>query len=172
MKKIAVILTMAALLTGCAVPETYETLSDTVMPVEQKPQKQLIFSMPQEAQTPVLQNDSGKLYQCDGYTLSVQTFSGGDTEKTLKEITGRGEKDLTVLRTKTEFGDRLDFVWTAAGETGLQLGRGCVLSDGHHHYVLSTMALEEKTGQLRETWQDIFSTARLTDGDKDLNTGS
>jgi hypothetical protein len=76
------------------------------------------------------------------------------------------------METLADHGIRYDCVWTAAGETGLQLGRACVLEDGNYHYVLSVMAPEEETGRLREVWQNLFETCRLVDGDKNLNTGS
>lgn len=173
MKKCILILILLGMLSGCAAPEVYETVSDTLETTPAAKPMQMILDMPQEAAQPTLQKETTeKLYHCDGYTLSLQTLAGGDLEKTLKTVTGRSREELTVIETRADHGSRYDCVWTAAGETGLQLGRACVLEDGNYHYVLSVMAPEEETGRLREVWQNLFETCRLVDGDKNLNTGS
>ena len=173
MKKCILILMLLCMLSGCAAPEVYETVSDTLETTPAAKPMQMILDMPQEAAQPTLQKETTeKLYHCDGYTLSLQTLAGGDLEKTLKTVTGRSREELTVIETRADHGSRYDCVWTAAGETGLQLGRACILEDGNYHYVLSVMAPEEETGRLREVWQNLFETCRLVDGDKNLNTGS
>ena len=173
MKKCILILMLLCMLSGCAAPEVYETVSDTLETTPAAKPMQMILDMPQEAAQPTLQKETKeKLYHCDGYTLSLQTLAGGDLEKTLKTVTGHSREELTVMETLADHGSRYDCVWTAAGETGLQLGRACVLEDGNYHYVLSVMAPEEETGRLREVWQNLFETCRLVDGDKNLNTGS
>ena len=173
MKKCILILMLLCMLSGCAAPEVYETVSDTLETTPAAKPMQMILDMPQEAAQPTLQKETTeKLYHCDGYTLSLQTLAGGDLEKTLKTVTGRSREELTVMETLADHGSRYDCVWTAAGETGLQLGRACVLEDGNYHYVLSVMAPEEETGRLREVRQNLFETCRLVDGDKNLNTGS
>ena len=170
MKKWLLILMLMGLLSGCADPEAYETVSDTLETATPAKPMQMILDMPQEAAQPTLQKESTeKLYHCDGYTLSLQSLAGGDLERTLKTVTGRGREELTVMQTLADFGSRYDCVWTAAGETGMQLGRACILEDGSYHYVLSVMAPEEETGRLQETWQNLFATCRLVDGDKNLN---
>lgn len=173
MKKLILILMAVTLLTACAAPVDYETLGDTILQPKAAQQKQMVLDMPQEAASPTLQSqDGGKLYHCDGYTLAIQTFSAGDLEGTLQTVTGQTKAQLQPIKTATEYGSRYDFIWTAAGETDLQLGRACLLDDGNYHYVLSVMAGQAETGRLRQTWQNIFDTCRLIDGDINLDTGS
>ena len=80
--------------------------------------------------------------------------------------------DAEIVKTVQDGQDRYDFVWTAAGEDGLQLGRACILDDGNYHYALTTMAQEETSGQLREVMQDMFDSCRLLDPEVNLSTGS
>lgn len=173
MKKCVLLLALLSLLTGCAAPDTYETVSDSLETVPAAQMRQAILDMPQEAASPTLQSESGgELYHCDGYSLSIQTFQSGDLEKTLKSITGQTSETLSPIKTAMEFGSRYDCVWTVAGEEGLQLCRACILDDGNYHYVLSVMAPESETGRLQPVWQNLFDTFRLTDSQINLNTGS
>ncbi len=173
MKKLAIILAAVMLLAGCGSPPVYETVNDTYEPAQPAQPMQLVFSTPVEAVAPTLQNEDGStLYHCDGYTLTTQIFPGGDMEKTVKSVSGKSLDTVRFVETEKEYGPRLDFVWTAAGEEGLQLCRACILDDGSYHYALTVMANEEQTGRLQETWQDIFDTCRLIAADVNLSTGS
>jgi len=173
MKKVLVFLLVALLLVGCGAEETFETVED-ILPVEPVAAPQQFFaSLPEEAAAPTFQDDSGgELYVCKDYTISKQILESGDLEKTIKTLTGKSSEELQVIKTMQETYDRYDFVWTAAGEDGLQTGRACILDDGNYHYTLSTMAEETKSGALRQTFQDMFDSCKLLDPDVNLSTGS
>ena len=173
MKKILAVLMIAALLCGCGAQETFETVEDLI-PVEPvaSPQ-QFYISLPEEAVSPTFQeDDSAEMYVCSGYTISKQITESGDLEKTLKNLTGKTAEELQIIKTQTDFYDRYDFVWTAAGEDGLQLGRACILDDGNFHYALSVMAEEDTAGELQPTMQEMFNSCKLLDPDINLRTGS
>lgn len=173
MKKILTVLMIAALLCGCGAQETFETVEDLI-PVEPvaSPQ-QFYISLPEEAVSPTFQDDdSAELYVCSGYTISKQITESGDLEKTLKNLTGKTAEELQIMKTQTDFYDRYDFVWTAAGEDGLQLGRACILDDGNFHYALSVMAEEDTAGELQPTIQEMFGSCKLLDPEVNLRTGS
>lgn len=172
MKKGIVLLLLAALLTGCGAEETFETVED-IIPAEPVASPQQFFvSLPDEAATPTFQDDSGELYVCQDYTISKQILESGDMEKTVKTVTGQSQEDMDIIKTFYGNCDRYDFVWTAAGEEGLQLGRACILDDGDFHYILSTMAREEAAGELRDTLQDMYDSCKLLDPEINLSTGS
>jgi PBP1b-binding outer membrane lipoprotein LpoB len=81
MKKCILILMLLCMLSGCAAPEVYETVSDTLETTPAAKPMQMILDMPQEAAQPTLQKETTeKLYHCDGYTLRLQTLAGGDLE--------------------------------------------------------------------------------------------
>lgn len=172
MKK-AIVLLLLLLLTGCAAQETFETVED-IIPVEPVAVPQQFFvSLPEEAAAPSFQDESGgELYVCDGYTVSKQILAAGDLEKTVNTLTGQSTQQLQIIKTKQGDQDRYDFVWTAAGEDGLQLGRACILDDGNYHYALSTLAQEDASEALRETFADMYGSCRLLDPDVNLRTGS
>ena len=171
--KVILVLLMAALLCGCGAEPAWENVED-VIPVEPvAPVQQLYVHMPVEAATPTFADDSkGELYLCNGYTLTKQILPSGDMEKTVKTVSGLDKSQLQIMQTTQADADRYDFVWTSATEEGLQLGRACILDDGDYHYVVSTMAGEERAGELRDTWQEIFESCSLFPADFSFNTGS
>lgn len=173
MKKVLLFLMLAMLLAGCGAEETFEIVEDMI-PVEPVVSPQQFFvSLPDDAAAPTFQDENGaQLYVCQGYTLSKQILESGDLEKTVKSLTGMSSDELQILQTMAENCDRYDFVWSAAGEDGLQVGRACILDDGNYHYTLTALAEEERAGALRETFQDMFDSCKLLDPELNLSTGS
>lgn len=172
MKKVVVILFLAVLLSGCKAEQTFEVIED-MLPVEPVAVPQQFFvSLPDEAATPTFSDDSAELYVCQGYTISKQILESGDLEKTVKTLTGRSHEELQIIKTMAASWDRYDFVWTSAGEDGLQVGRACILDDGNYHYTLSTLAEENVAGNLQEVFGDMYDSCNLLDPDVNLSTGS
>lgn len=173
MKKIWMLMLAALLLCGCKAEPAWETVED-IVPVEAIPAaQQLYVPLPEDASRPTFQNENaGELYLCDGYTLTKQITQGGDLSKTVKSVCGLTDEQVQLMKTKQDGQDRYDFVWTAAGEDGLQLGRACILDDGAYHYIVSTMTSEEKAGDLRETWNELFDYCLLVSPTEEISTGS
>lgn len=173
MKKICVLMLLAVFLCGCQAEPTWETVED-ILPVEAVPAaQQLYVPLPEDASQPTFQEETaGELYLCNGYTLTKQITERGDLSKTVQTVCGLDSDQIQIMKTIQDGQDRYDFVWTAAGEEGLQLGRACILDDGAYHYIVSTMAPEEEAGDLREAWNDIFTSCRLISPTANLSTGS
>ena len=130
------------------------------------PMQQVQVSLPDEAAAPAMEDGAGsKIYLCDGYTVTVQTFSGGDLDKTLQQATGFSRESLTLLETGHDGVTRYDCAWSTMGEGGNQVCRGVVLDDGRAHYVVCVMAPESEAGAFRETWQNILSSVTLVSTD-------
>jgi hypothetical protein len=173
MKKCGIIVAAMLLLSGCSAQETLETISDMYFQSVMAEVRQVIVDVPKDAGVEVLQSDDGgKLYLCDGYTVTVQTMEAGDLNKTLLDVTGYAKEDLTMMQTRQDGVKRYECIWTAAGESETQVGRACVLDDGNFHYVITVMAGESVSGGLKQVWKDLFDSFRLVDADVDLNTGS
>lgn len=173
MKKVLVVLTLALCLAGCGAQETFETVQDMVQEEPATVCQQFVVKLPEEAAAPTFQDDGGaELYVCQDYTISKQTLPGGDLERTVRTLTGKTTEELQLIQTKQQTYDRYDFVWTAAGEAGLQLGRACILDDGNYHYALSTLTRESASADLRETFSQMYDSCRLIAPDVNLSTGS
>lgn len=165
-KKLCVVLILAAFLTGCGAKETFETVLDGNDVPAMAQMQQLELKLPEEAAVPSMENpDTGKLYLCDGYTLTVQTMDAGDLNRTLRQLTGYESSQLTLLQTKQGDANRYEFVWSAAGESGDQIGRAVVLDDGSYHYSVSVMAPADDSGSHADTWQEIFDSVKLVSTD-------
>ncbi|MBR2421681.1 MAG: hypothetical protein IKB09_04950 [Oscillospiraceae bacterium] len=172
MKRILLLLLLAAFLTGCGAKETFEVVEDIIPAEPVLAAKQFFVSLPDEAVTPTFQTDSEELYVCADYTISKQILPSGDTERTITAVTGMTSEELEVIKTTHAAYDRYDLVWTAAGEDGPQLGRACIFDDGNYHYVLTTLSGEETAGRLRQEMQQMYDSCKLLDPDINLSTGS
>ena len=173
MKKIGMIAAILLMLTGCGSTQTMETVSDQLLQPVSATMQQMVASLPQDASVEVLQDtQNGKIYLCDGFTITVQTMQSGDLQKTVKTLTGCSPDKLTIIQTKQDDCKRYEFVWSAAGETQMQVGRACILDDGAYHYAITVMADESISGEMTDVWNDIFASMRLISPDIDLNTGS
>lgn len=155
MKWIVILLASAMLLGGCSAAESFETMKD-VYGEQSLPEKQQVsYTLPGDASTQAIQSDYGQLYFCDGYEITMQTFSSGNLDATLRELTGFGRADLSVIKTGSDTA-RYECVWTAAGEDGNVVGRTVILDDGNFHYCMTVMADEDNVLQLKDAWQALF----------------
>lgn len=160
MRKLYIVLLIAGLLAGCAAQETFETIADELVFAPAAP-RQIRLTLPEETVLPVMETDGGKLYICRDFEVAVQTLAGGDLDTTVRTLCGFGAEDVDLMQTAADGFTRYDFVWSSAGETGDQVGRACILSDGVWHYCVSAMATEEKAGAYQEIWQGMFETVTL-----------
>lgn len=162
-KVIFVLLLMVGILLGCT-PREYETVSDEFQLPPEAASAQIRVDLPQEAAVDAIASGKeDRLYLCDGYTLTLETFAAGDLDKTFLALTGFHREALSVVSQMQQGSKRYDFVWTCAGEGGDQLCRGAVLDDGNYHYAVTAMASEADAAQARESWNRIFSSFSLED---------
>lgn len=163
MKKCVICLILTAgLLSGCGAAQTYETVDDEWLQSVMAPVGELSFHLPDSAAQTVVQSGSGdRLYLCDGYTLTVQTLSGGDTDASIRSLCGYDPDKLTVIQTRQEGFKRYDWVWTSVGEGGDQMGRAVMLDDGSYHYCLCVMADAGDASRLQQEWEAVFSSVSL-----------
>ena len=156
---------MALLLSGCAAQETFETLSDDYDISAMAQMQQLQLTLPEDAAVTTMENDeTGKIYLCDGYSVAVQTMQAGDLNKTLRQVTGFSKEQLTVMQTRKDGITRYECVWSAAGEGGDQVCRAAILDDGSYHYAVTVMAEQAAAGQQTKTWQSILDSITLSTG--------
>lgn len=161
MRKIGVVLVLALFLTGCGTEVTLETVADEMVQSVSAQPREVQVELPEEAVLPAMESDTGVLYMCKDYDVSIQTLDGGDMEKTIQDISGYSSEELTVMQTSDGDFTRCEFVWTTAGESGDQVGRAAVIDDGSYHYVLSVMADAEVTQQYKEIWNGMFESFTL-----------
>jgi len=170
-KRLLVILAVLCL-SGCG-NTVYETVADVPVLEVSAPCQQIMLNLPPEAAILAGADDTnGKIYDCNGFTLSVQTLPSGDLNKTFLTITGYPKDELQVIESVKGDDKRYDCVFTTVGEDGLYVGRTCILDDGSYHYALSTVAPEATSGTFTNPWRDIYTSFQIVDADWDINTGS
>lgn len=163
MKKFCVVLMLCLGLSGCGTVETFETLG----PVQHEPDEapamgEIQISLPESASKEVFANNDSSCYECDGYTLMLQTFSSGNLTQTIRNLSGFAPDKLTVLESKNGDYKRYEWVWTAAGEGADVLCRAMVIDDGDYHYCLSVMAPAQNAGALQGEWNQVFTSFTLS----------
>lgn len=161
MRKLTIILAVMLLLSGCSARETFETVEDAYGEQSLAVQREVECILPEEAAAQTVQSEYGQLYFCDGYEITMQTVQAGDLDRTLRELTGFGREELTVIETGITDAARYECVWTAAGEGGDMVGRAVILDDGNYHYCMTAMASQEEAAQLRHTWKALFDSFTL-----------
>lgn len=164
------LLLVVLLLTGCRRQETVETVNDVLVQQTAATMQQMVVELPKEAALPTMETANGKLYVCQTHTISQQILESGDLEKTVHAVSGYAREDLEIMETRWGDTRRYDFVWTAAGETGDQVCRACILDDGSYHYVLTASTDAAQAGKLQSQWREMFNSFRLMD--PQISTGS
>ena len=174
MRKWWMIPILILLLTGCGKPEKLETVMDQMETPNIAEKMVIMLDMPDDASLEAMESDENcSVYICDDYSLTTYTTEGGDIQKTILEATGFLPDKLDVIKTKQGECTRYVCVWTAAGETGEQVGRCAVLDDGSYHYVLTALADADAAGALaQDEWRSVFRSFRLINEEDVVSSGS
>ncbi len=173
MKKLWVIPLLVLLLAGCGKKQALETITD----IEDTPvvaaMQRIQVQLPPELSAPALQSEeTGTLYLCNDYSVTVQTVEAGDLQRTIRNATGMDKEKLQIVQTKQGDTKRYQWVWSTTGENGAQIGRGCVLDDGAYHYVLTALADEGKAEKVQSQWKEIFTSFTLATEREEVSSGS
>ena len=160
MRKLLILIALAAILTGCAAEDTMETVADEPVMAESA-MKEIHMELPDETVLPVMQTDTGEIYICSDFEVSVETLRGGDIQRTVEMLTGFGMEDVTVMETTAGGRTRYDLAWSCMGETGAEVGRAAVLSDGQYHYCLTVMTAQENAAAYNEMFNGMFESFTL-----------
>ncbi len=169
MKKLCLAAVLVLMLTGCAEPESFETISDLYVEPQLQPAQQTSLLLGQESVNIEQEAGTDRIYLCDDFCVMVQTFSAGDLDATIRSITGYSKENLTVLEHRENGITNYECVWVSAGEGGDQVGRMLILDDGSHHYALSVMAEADMAGELTPVWELLFDSFAI--GEPESNKG-
>ena len=157
MRKLWLLLVCGMIFAGCGAEQTVETVADEpVVQVLAEP-REIYVALPDDSVLPAMESDSGTVYFCRDYDISIQTMESGDLRKTVKSVSGYSPDDLTIMETVVSDYVRYDFVWSAAGELGQQVCRAAVLDDGNYHYVLAVMGYADTADEYGGIWNGILN---------------
>ena len=162
MKKMVAILLIVLMLSGCAV-QTFEKVEDDNDITAMAEPATLLVDLPEDAAVPAMQGATGSLYFCDGYDIMVEIMASGNLNDTLQSLTGFGQDELEMIRTRRCGVDCYEGAWSAAGEAGDHVGRVLVLDDGKFHYCVTVLTLAEDAGSCAEDWKEILDSVALAE---------
>lgn len=161
MRRIFAIALLGFILVGCGDTAVLETLGQIQHQPDAAPTMAVLqLDLPESAALQTLGAGTDRLYECDGFTLSVETLTGGDLTRTVRTLSGFDPEKLTILETATDI-RRFDWVWSAVGDNGDLLCRAAVLDDGNYHYCVCVFAPAGSTGALSQQWNELFASLRL-----------
>ena len=160
MKKVCIILTLMFLLTGCSL-QTFEKVEDGNVVQAMATPASLLIDLPESAAAPAMKGNSGSLYFCDQYDISVEVLPSGNLNDSVKTLTGYERENLTLVQTQRGNATCYTGVWSTAGEAGDYVGRLLILDDGSFHYCVSIMARANIAGECAQEWNDVFASVRL-----------
>lgn len=163
MKKFGLIFALMLLLTGCSM-QTFETVEDQNDVQAMAKPAALLIDLPEDAAAPAMQGESGSLYFCGDYDITVEILPSGNLSGTLQSLTGFERKELELIQTQRCGVDCYEGVWSAAGEAGDHIGRVLILDDGSFHYCVSIMAMAQDAGACAEEWNTVLASVALAEG--------
>lgn len=156
MKMLLCCLLLLFCLPGCGRQDTMETVADVWDVPAMSAPRQILLDLPQDAAAAVLEGETGCIYMGENYEIILETLESGDLDGTLRQLSGKGKAELTVLEREQDGLKRYEFVWAAAGETGEQMARCAVLDDGTYHYCLTVLYPAEAEKSVNIAWQEVF----------------
>jgi len=162
MKKQCLMMALVLLLCGCSTEQTFEMVTDELVLNASVQPREILLTLPEETLLPAMETNQGTLYLCDGYDISVQTLQSGDLDATVRQISGFGREELTIMQTKAGDYTCYEFVWTAATDLGQQVGRAMILEDTDYHYTLCAVAPEKHAEEYQQIWNGIFDSFGIT----------
>ena len=159
MKKWIVVLLSVFFLTGCGSAETFDTMGQIDHVSATKPTlRSVTVTLPEDALMEVSDSNTGvTLYECDGYTIYLQTFDSGNLQATIRGISGFAPEDLMVMESVCGDHTRYDWVWTAVADEGELVCRGAILDDGGYHYSMCVVGDVQSAGKFGDAWNTLFS---------------
>ena len=174
LRKLWLVILLGVLLCGCKQTADFETVMDATVTNVPAEKMDVFVNFPEDAANEVMTTeDSGTIYLCDNYTITVQTVPGGNLKSTVQNATGYTPEQLALIETVQGNYKRYCGTWTAVGETGEQVGRCIILDDGNYHYVLTTMADAQIAGKLLQgDWNELLNSFRIVLPEETVNSGS
>ena len=160
MKKLWCGAVLACFLAGCTAEMTMETVADEQV-LSQSVVQEIRVDLPAETVLPVMETDTGEIYICRDFEVWVETLPGGDLQRTVGLLTGFDLNDVTVMERQVEGKNRYDVAWSCVGETGPEVGRASIISEGEYHYCLAVQTPEENADQCREMFNGMFESFTL-----------
>ena len=155
------VLVFGIFLCGCNGTESYEVLSDDIVGVPIAEPAKVELKLPEDSALAVMSGSDWQYYEGEHYQIILQTFSSGNLDQTLQNITGYQIDNLSVIETSVDGIDKFHCAWSAVSDEGELVGRCTILDDGMYHYCLSVLVEADAACEVRDTIDAVFATYAL-----------
>lgn len=130
-----------ALLCACRAEPQWETVDDeVVLEVSAMAPKPFIitFGIPSDAVQQALEDTAGRLYVQEGgdYEIRSDIISAVSLDGAMRQVSGFGETELTVLETTRCGLPEYQFGWYSTSDEGSFVSRASMVRDGGYYYAL------------------------------------
>lgn len=159
MRKLALILSMLLLLSGCSRQTEYVTDEYVNAPCR------IVFGVPEGVtQETFSENETASVYEADNgdYRIVSEILPSMTPEEAIETLSGFPAESLNVIRLSRYPMEEYHFAWASAGDEGDSVSRCAVLSDGSFCYALTMTQRAGLGEQYRETADYVFSTFGVT----------
>lgn len=151
-----------ALLSGCRAEPDWETVDDgDVLQVSAsvEPPYIITYSIPDDASMEPLSARNCSLYVSENgdYEIFSDALSAASLDDAIRQISGFGETELSVLET-TRFGlPEYRFAWASSSDEGEYVSQASLLKDGSYYYALVFSVRQGLSGKYDDCAEAVFS---------------
>ena len=165
-------LCLFTLLCGCRAEPDWETVDDDAVlqvSAEVEPPYIITYGIPDDASMEPLSARNRSLYVGENgdYEILTDALSAASLDDAIHQISGFGEKDLSILET-TRFGlPEYRFAWASSSDEGEFVSQASLVQDGDYYYALVFSVRQGLGGKYDDCAGAVFSSFGL-DGDENF----
>lgn len=159
-------LLVGTLLCGCRAEPDWETVDDDavlqVSAVVEAPYV-ITYSVPDDASMEPLSAKNRSLYVGENgdYEIFSDALSAASLDDAMRQVSGFGEGDLSVLET-TRFGlPEYRFAWASSSDEGEYVSQASLVKDGDYYYALVFSVRQGLGGKYDDCAAAVFSSFGL-----------
>lgn len=134
------VLLLGVLLCGCRVEPDWETVDDNIVQVAaaEEPPYIITYGIPDDATMDPLSARNRSLYVSENgdYEILSDVITAASLDDALRQVSGFGEAELSVLET-SRFGlPEYRFGWASSSDEGEFVSQASLVEDGNYYYAL------------------------------------
>ena len=159
-------LLLCGLLCGCRAEPDWETVDDdAVLQVSAmvEPPYVITYGVPDDASMEPLSVKNRSLYVGENgdYEIFSDALSAASLDDAIRQVSGFGETDLSVLET-TRFGlPEYRFAWASSSDEGEYVSQASLVKDGDYYYALVFSVRQGLGGKYDDCAEAVFSSFGL-----------
>ncbi len=155
-------LLLCGLLCGCRAEPDWETVDDDAV-LQVSAMVEPPYGVPDDASMEPLSAKNRSLYVGENgdYEIFSDALSAASLDDAIRQVSGFGETDLSVLET-TRFGlPEYRFAWASSSDEGEYVSQASLVKDGDYYYALVFSVRQGLGGKYDDCAEAVFSSFGL-----------